>query len=65
MEKRLTLDQFKKNVGTQDLELQKLSVRGLGNCHPGSNSNPSYPNGQGQQGTLNGALNEIWDRMRR
>ena len=23
MEKRLTLDQFKKSVGTQDLELQK------------------------------------------
>ncbi|KFF76013.1 hypothetical protein HX13_01280 [Chryseobacterium sp. P1-3] len=34
MEKRLTLDQFKKSVGTQNLELQKLSVRGLGSCHP-------------------------------
>ncbi|MEN5308927.1 hypothetical protein ABE425_15540 [Chryseobacterium cucumeris] len=34
MEKRLTLDQFNKSVGTQDLELQKLSVRGLGSCHP-------------------------------
>jgi len=28
MEKRLTLDQFKKNVGTQNVELQKLSVGG-------------------------------------
>ncbi|MDC8098617.1 hypothetical protein [Chryseobacterium rhizosphaerae] len=58
MEKRLTLDQFKKNVGTQDLELQKLSVKGLGNCHP---QNPST----GAQNTLEGALNEIWDRIRR
>lgn len=62
MEKRLTLDQFKKNVGTQNVELQKLSVGGLGSCHP---SNTNYPNSQGQQGTLSGALNEIWDRIRR
>ncbi|HBV16300.1 hypothetical protein [Chryseobacterium carnipullorum] len=53
MEKRLTLDQFKKSVGTQDLELQKLSVRGLGNCHPGGHT-PSKADSIAAQTIING-----------
>ncbi|SHF39207.1 hypothetical protein [Chryseobacterium sp. OV279] len=34
MEKRLTLDQFKKNVGTQQADLKKLTGGVLGACHP-------------------------------
>lgn len=60
MEKRLTLDQFKKSVGTQDLELQKLSVRGLGNCHPGSTHTPTKTDSIAAQVVI-GTMNKIKD----